>query len=195
MGRRSDHTRDELKELAVSESLKLIRVKGVGEFSARSVAEKMKYSVGTLYHVFGDLETFRYHIRSAILTLLYQKVEHGVARNKDKLKALVSAYIDFALEESNIWNFLFSQPIKQQDKMPEWYEQQIAQLFDLMVDQIALHTATREAAKKASRVLWPSIHGICELAILDKLVLINAGKPKTLAHHLVDTYLAGLNKS
>src|SRR5688572_8822706 len=56
MARRSDHTRDELEALILAEAHKLLAVTGLQRFSAREVAKRIGYSVGTLYNVFGSLD-------------------------------------------------------------------------------------------------------------------------------------------
>lgn len=56
MGRRSDHTRQELEHLFVVEGHKHMAEVGFARFSAREVAKRIGYSVGTLYNVFGTLD-------------------------------------------------------------------------------------------------------------------------------------------
>jgi len=50
MGRRNDHTRKDIKEMAISASLELIEERGFSGLSTRKVASKIGYSVGTLYN-------------------------------------------------------------------------------------------------------------------------------------------------
>ncbi|HEV3447204.1 MAG TPA: helix-turn-helix domain-containing protein, partial [Gemmataceae bacterium] len=56
MARRSDHTREELKDLAIQAAIALIEADGIGQFSARQVAARIGYTVGTLYNVFGSYD-------------------------------------------------------------------------------------------------------------------------------------------
>ena len=52
MGRRSDHTRAELEELILSAGHTLVAEAGLGGFSAREVARRIGYSIGTIHNVF-----------------------------------------------------------------------------------------------------------------------------------------------
>jgi AcrR family transcriptional regulator len=56
MGRRSDHTRSELTELFVAEGRRQLARTGLAGFSARDVAKRVGYSIGTLYNVFGSYD-------------------------------------------------------------------------------------------------------------------------------------------
>ena len=67
MARRSDHTREELKELAIAAGQKVISDEGFCKFSARKVAKEMGYTVGTLYNIFGDYNDIVLHINFATL--------------------------------------------------------------------------------------------------------------------------------
>ena len=67
MARRSDHTREELTELAIDAALALIEADGFAQFSARQVAAKIGYTVGTLYNVFGSYDSLLLHVQSQAL--------------------------------------------------------------------------------------------------------------------------------
>ena len=54
MARRNDHTRDELKEMAISAGQSIIIHEGFNKFSARKVARNIGYTVGTIYNIVGN---------------------------------------------------------------------------------------------------------------------------------------------
>src|SRR3546814_19197358 len=54
MGRRSDHSREELEALILEEGHRHMAESGFATFSSREVAQRIGYSVGTLYNVFGS---------------------------------------------------------------------------------------------------------------------------------------------
>lgn len=56
MGRRSDHSRDQLRTMIVEEGHRQIAEVGFAKFSAREVAKAIGYSIGTLYNVFGSYD-------------------------------------------------------------------------------------------------------------------------------------------
>ena len=66
MARRSDHSRDELYELALVAARRIIEDGGYRALTARKVADHMGYSPGTLYNVFAGLDD----VTDALLLLL-----------------------------------------------------------------------------------------------------------------------------
>src|ERR1700709_2205485 len=99
MGRRSDHSREELSRLIIAEGHKHMAEMGFARFSAREVAKRIGYSIGTIYNVFGthdalvlaiNTRTFRFwadHLRALL---------NGA--EQDRIGVLVEAYFSFARE-------------------------------------------------------------------------------------------------
>ena len=56
MGRRSDHSREELRELILKAGETLMAEVGFADFSAREVAKRIGYSIGTIHNVFGSVD-------------------------------------------------------------------------------------------------------------------------------------------
>ena len=54
MGRRADHSRDELFKMAVEAATKIVAKQGVRMLSTRRIAARMGYSAGTLYQLFDN---------------------------------------------------------------------------------------------------------------------------------------------
>lgn len=52
MARRSDHSREEIKEMALTAALTILEEEGARGLTARKVATAIGYTVGTLYLVF-----------------------------------------------------------------------------------------------------------------------------------------------
>ena len=72
MGRRSDHSREELHELIVGEGHRHISEAGFARFSAREVAKQAGYSIGTIYNVFGSYDQLMLAINGRTLDLWLQ---------------------------------------------------------------------------------------------------------------------------
>ena len=71
MGRRSDHTRSELKQLFVEEGRRQLGEVGLARFSARDVAKRVGYSIGTIYNVFGSYDGLILAINARTLDLWF----------------------------------------------------------------------------------------------------------------------------
>lgn len=197
MARRSDHTREELKNLAVQAGYTLLKEEGLAEFSARKVAREIGYTVGTLYNVFGTYEIFMLHIQAAILDDWFADLESAMKHNQDThpLHALAAAYIAYAKKNYSTWSVLFTRTSIPKEESPDWYKQKLDQFFAL-VEQVVLPIVGNDTveAQKSARLLWASIHGICVLTLSGKLDLLADEVPEKMSRDLIDTYLKGLTK-
>ena len=61
MARRSDHSREQLADMAVAAATALAERDGLRGVTARGVAREIGYTVGTLYNVFDNLDDVLRH--------------------------------------------------------------------------------------------------------------------------------------
>ena len=192
MGRRSDHTSAELKELIINASIKLITEIGPSAFGTRAIAKEIGYSFGTIYHIFGNLESLRYHVKGRILDNWYDDLSAGMDEVEGKARYLVDAYIDLSETQRFLWAFVFALPSEAKENAPDWYIEKVERLFSLVIEAFSPIIQNKEEAEMAARAIWPSIHGICVLAMAGKLDMVSNIPPKELAHRQLEIYLAGL---
>lgn len=196
MARRSDHTRDEIKVMSIQAGRDIIRADGFSSFSARKIAKKIGYSVGTLYNVFKSHEDLVFHISAATLDEMYEfitkrakKTHHGV----ESLIELAECYIEFANNNYNNWSALFEFNLPQNIALPEWYTDKIKKLFILADTPLkSLIGNNTKLVKRAGKVLWAAIHGICQLGITGKLDIVGADSIKVLTNSLIKNYIQGI---
>lgn len=191
MARRSDHTREELMDLAIREGLDILDKDGLSGFSARRVAKAMGYTVGTLYHVFGDLDHYMLHVNARILDGWHEDLSRRLKRSKkDPLIFLAQAYIDFARRHYNRWTTLFEFRMAGKAPLPGWYTEKLGRLFELVEAAILPHSGgDTQKARRDAKVLWAGIHGICVLSLSGKLDIVGAEKTEVLVNSLLDRYI------
>jgi AcrR family transcriptional regulator len=190
MARRSDHSKEELKELALRKGLEIIDENGLSGLSARGVTKAMGYTVGTLYHTFGNLDQYMLCLNGRILDEWYQELTAGLKRTKkDPLLYLSHAYISFAQQHYNRWTTLFEFRPAEQADVPDWYAEKMANLFRLVEHAILPHSKEALKARRDAKVLWAGIHGICVLSLSGKLDTVGADKVEILTDSLLEKYL------
>lgn len=192
MGRRSDHTQAQLKELIITASIKLITEIGPSAFGTRAIAKEIGYSFGTIYHIYGNLEALRYHVKGRILDNWHDDLSAGMDEVDAKAEYLVDAYIDLSEQQRFLWAFVFAIPSEPKINTPAWYIEKVEKLFSLVISAFSPITQNRKEAEIAARAIWPSIHGICVLAMAGKLDMVSSESPKELAHRQLAIYMAGL---
>jgi len=196
MARRSDHSREELKELAIQAGLKIIKNEGFKNFSARKVAAGIGYTIGTLYHIFGTYDDFVLHLNARTLDTWYSAMEEALQAHKkgSPIHAMATFYIRYSKEHYNEWVALFEYHVEEDKIVPDWYLAKMARFF-VLIEKLLLPIAknNRKKARRAAQILWAGIHGISILSLSGKLDLVGAESSEILASSFVDSYLSGIN--
>ncbi len=194
MARRSDHTREELTELAIAAAIELIEEHGFAEFSARQVAAKIGYTVGTIYNVFGSYDALLFHVHARTLDHWYEFLQARLKRAKsDPLRVLARGYVDYARTHYNRWLALFEHHRDQKTPVPEWYRERIKRFFAMLEDTIPRSAGRKK--KRDAQVLWAGIHGISVLSLTGRLELVGAETDDALVNALIDNYMDGCEAS
>ncbi|HEY1506355.1 MAG TPA: TetR/AcrR family transcriptional regulator [Stellaceae bacterium] len=194
MARRSDHSREELERIAVDAAVALIAEAGFENFSARQVAARIGYTIGTIYNVFGDYDNLLLQAHARTLDAWYAFLQDRLTQggDTDPLRALAAAYVDFARTHFNSWRALFANHRAQNERPPEWYAAKLRRLMALAEDVVLPHVDRDPVrARRAAQVIWAGIHGLCILSLSGKLELVGAASPETLADALIVNYLRG----
>lgn len=193
MARRNDNTREELKEMAVEAGISLLGEGGIQALSARSIAQRIGYTVGTLYNVFDDLEDIILHINAATVRDMYEALAplaKGKKQPLTRILAFAHGYGAYALAHPARWNLLHSSV--RTTPIPAWYREEIHRIFS-MVEQTLTGMAAFPAstAHDATHILWAGLRGICALSISQKLDHVEAQPMHALIDNFVTHYLQG----
>jgi AcrR family transcriptional regulator len=180
MGRRSDHTRDELRALLLAEGHKLLAEEGLKKFSGREVAKRAGYSVGTIYNVFGSLDRFILAINSRTFSLwadfLRRRLEQGGA---DRIRSLVEGYFDFALAHPNLWSAIYDHRVAEGEDLDPADQQRRAELTGIVEAEVraALPDPDMPEAGRLARSLIATVHGHCSYVLSGTFVLLEEPDP------------------
>jgi len=197
MARRSDHSRDEIKAMAIAAAAAILARRGVQALSARQVAKDIGYTVGTLYLVFKNLDELILHVNAATLDELAQLLREELHRHVEPqpaLRALAHRYWEFAQQQHARWSLLFTHQLAANAKPPAWFATKVRQLFAMVEEPLQQLHATQSSHERALvvRALWGGVHGVCALALSDKLRWGEEVATPELLDSLVTNFLHGL---
>ena len=195
MARRADHSREELTGLAIEAGRDILIKEGFSGFSARKVAAKIGYTVGTLYNVFGSYDEMILQINARTLDDWFAFMTQALAKHRSKgaLHALAKAYIEYSRTHYPLWRVLFEYQLEGDKAVPDWYAQKLARFFTQTEEELQpLLGKDKKKVRRAAHVLWAGIHGVCVLSLSGKLALVDAEAPEVLALSFIDHYMAGL---
>ncbi len=196
MARRSDHSREEIKAMAIDAAVTIVEEEGSKKLSARNVATAIGYTVGTLYLVFKNLDDLVLHLNARTLDDLHSWMverQEEDASPEQQLHAQADAYIDYAITHTARWNLLFESIGSVENELPDWYLERLSKVFGLIESALTplADDQGEEAIVQAARVLWAGVHGICTLKIRHRLNLAGGQTTGEMATMLIDNFLKG----
>ncbi|WP_114954362.1 TetR/AcrR family transcriptional regulator [Sphingosinicella terrae] len=184
MGRRSDHSREELEELILAEGHRLMAEVGYPRFSAREVAKRVGYSVGTLYNLFDSNHRLILAINSRTFLMWAAAMAERLAEDpEDRIAVLVDGYFRFASENSNLWMAIYEHRTPEGSDLPERYRKQRGELTGMVEAEIAkvLPEEARNKAAALARSLVATVHGHCVFALTGTFALLGEDRPQEAA--------------
>ncbi len=194
MGRRNEHSREELKELALRAAGDIVAGQGAAALSMREVARRIGYTVGALYLVFENLDDLTVHLNERTVMELRDALERIRGRANQpaqNLRLLVAAYCGFALLPTARWRLVFEHRLPEGQKAPPTYAGHTAAIFSLVkrrLMEIDRRLDEADAAELAT-TLWSAAHGICMLAVTGKLQLATHSSVQRLLDVLLDRFV------
>lgn len=195
MGRRNEHTREELREIALQAAEQLVAAHGLAGLSTRKIVARIGYTVGSLYLIFRNLDDLIAQMNERTLDTLQERLQTAAAGHPPAvaLRALAQAYIAFALAETHRWLALYQHRMPEGQSVPESFVAKVEQIFDLVQKELALLDPRRSPADNAlaARALWSGVHGICILGLDRKLETVGGRSIQEVTGSLLDHYLAG----
>jgi len=194
MGRRNEHSREELKALVLRAAGDIVAASGAAALSMREVARRIGYTVGALYIVFENLDDLIVHLNEQTILELRTALERIRGRTNQpaqNLRLLVAAYLGFALLNTARWRLVFEHRLPEGQKAPSTYAGHTAAIFALVGERLREAGITRDEASTAelATALWSGAHGICMLAVTGKLQVATQASVQRLLDVLLDRFL------
>ena len=184
MGRRSDHTRQELEHLFVVEGHKHMAEVGFARFSAREVAKRIGYSIGTLYNVFGTLDQLLIAINTRTFQLWAEEVRETLKRSgPDRIRCLVEAYFGFARAHPHSWTAIYDHHLPPDVVLSAEQNERRGGLTQIIVDEViaVLPLRAQVEAPRLARSLIAVVHGHCVYDLNGSFALMGIEQPMELA--------------
>jgi AcrR family transcriptional regulator len=193
MGRRSDHSRAELHAMIVAEGHRQMSEVGYAHFSAREVAKRIGYSVGTIYNVFGSLDMLVLAINGRTLDEWRGHLERRLDHTQDnRLDAAIEAYFEFAILHRHAWAALYDFRLPQEQPLPNHYEAKLTAIIDIVVTEVAaaLPEHARAQSDSLARSLLATVHGHCFFTLNGTFALLGEDDPLAAAYARVQEAIA-----
>ncbi len=180
MGRRSDHSREELEALVLAEGRGHLAEAGLARFSAREVAKRVGYSIGTLYNLFGSVDGLLTAINRETLRRWTQELRDRLdAGGGDRLAELVGGYFALAEAHPHLWAAVYEHHGTDAGPAAAAYHADAAALMAVAQAEVAARVpgAAPEEAAALTRSLLAAVHGHCHFAVHQTFGFLGGSAP------------------
>ena len=157
---------------------------GFARFSAREVAKRIGYSIGTLYNVFGSHDRLILAINNETFRLWADHLRERLSGTRaDRIRLLVEGYFSFARANPNLWMAIYDHRLPADAGIPEEFAAQRGELTEIVFLEVAsaLPEEVREMAPHLARSLIATVHGHCTFALNGTFDLMGEGEPLEMA--------------
>lgn len=169
--------------MIVAEGHRLMAETGFAAFSAREVARRVGYSVGTIYNVFDSLDHLLIAINSRTFEIWTDYLTQRIEGGSDRIRALVQAYFDFAREHPKLWMAIYDHRLPAGMAMPDRDMEKRRALTQIIFDEIARQLPARSESEveHLARSLIATVHGHCTYELNGSFELMGEKEPVELA--------------
>ena len=193
MARRNDHSKEELQALILSSALELVRKNGIEGLSARKLASKIKYSPGTVYSFYKNIDDLVMHINAYSLDSINLEIKKLTTVNhKNILRSICKIIFNFNENEKNLWQLLFEYKYSKKTKIPMWYQEKITLILDKIEKTLLKISKNKIIAHKLSRVFWTGLFGVISHNNNYKIKMSKSLQKTELMDSFLDHFLKGL---
>lgn len=185
---RKEREKEELRERILVAAKTLFLQKGVEKTSIRNIADLIEYSPGSIYHYFKDKnEIFHALHQGGFQQLMSRmKVLSTVADPLERLKAMGSIYVKFALENPDMYDLMFIKeaPIAHVSSSNEEHWKEGFGTFNFLRETIQECMRTGYFAghdqEALSFLVWSTVHGMVSLHIRRRFEVVLAQRQDTI---------------
>jgi len=174
-------SRDQKKEAIFKAATKAMTTQGLDGIHARVIAQHAGVSVGTIYNLYGDLDTLIRQLNAKTYDALFAVVDSALSKAVEAQKPpryqlldLAHAYLDFVEHHQRPWLAVLAFNRSQTEPPPKWYlekEQILFHVIEKALNDFPKARADQQLRHNHARALWASVHGIVTIAVADGFLM------------------------
>jgi len=195
MARRSDHSRQELKDLVVATATRIIADQGLRALTARKIAVEIGYSPGTIYNVVETLDELIATVNTRTMQALKAELDETSASGDTiaDIRQILKTYMGFQSRHPKLWAANIEHAGREDLEQPAFYVAELEAVLNSVETFLAPAFVGRSEAdvRRAVRVLWASLQGISAISPSAKFLQEGLQSPAAMAEDLVVTYVRG----
>lgn len=150
------------KKEMIEAAMRVVRVKGIGGLTAKTLADELGTSTQPVFTAFGSMDTVRQEVYAAAVRVHDSYANAGL-KEKIPFLGVGMQYIRFAQEEPELYRFLFLTHTQEQPYSAMQSMRHLQELVRPMLTDI--YHITAEEADLYFRNLWFVVHSLSTLIV------------------------------
>ncbi len=201
LAERKEREKEELKELILNASKKILLREGQEGLSIRKIAAAIEYSPATIYLYYKDKDAILHELMEMGFMLMNKYMVSAFAEQDpvERIHAIGAAYVKFGLENKDWYDLMFNsdKPMKHIEKcMEDWNEGMAMFNFLTMTCSEAIQKLKLKGLEDRILALhlWSLVHGLVNLAMTDRLDIVEKNNSKVLINKTLESVLKTIFK-
>ncbi|WP_339879605.1 TetR/AcrR family transcriptional regulator [uncultured Algoriphagus sp.] len=178
---RKEREKEELRETILKAAKSLFLERGIEKTSMRTIADKIEYSPGIIYHYFKDKNEIFHALHQEGFKALSEKMEvlSVVQDPLERIKAMGKIYVKFAMENPDMYDLMFIKDAPMchvnDSEKEEWKEGWFAfnGLRMTIVESLEKGYFPGHDAESLAYMVWSTVHGLVSLNIRKRCEVID----------------------
>lgn len=199
---RKEREKEELRDSILAAAKELFLEKGIDKTSIRNIADKIEYSPGIIYHHFRDKNEIFHALHQDGFISLQNKMEvlNSVKNPLERLKAMGSIYIGFAMENPDMYDLMFIKEAPMDhlfdSEHDDWKEGggSFNGLRMTIKECISQGYFEGHDSESLSYLVWSTVHGLVSLNIRKRCEVIELEKRNTIVQEGLEAFFKILDK-
>ena len=199
MATKTDERRVKLRVDLIDVAERHIAEGSLSSLKAREVAREAGCSLGAIYNVFADMDELVFAVNARTLSRLDQTLASRMESIEDDdiiaiMTTLAMVYLDFSVENPNLWSALFEHQYTDGRATPEWLVTAQAKLIGYIAYPLRrfLPDMSDQEIETLARALFSAVHGIVLLGTENRFVAVPLGEIRTQLKVIVKSVMHGL---
>ncbi len=199
---RREREKENIRSRILEEARLLFFEKGYDNASIRNIAERIEYSVGTIYLHFKDKDSIMHALQGQGFAILLEQMQvlESVEQPFERLKAMGAIYLDFAKKNPEYYDLMFiaRAPMNCIEENEGWQGglKTFGYLIKVVKDCQALGQFSEHTdAETLAYAIWSAVHGIAALNIRGRCLVVSEEKRESIDVKAYKDFLLVFSKS
>ncbi len=162
----------DIRRKILDETRRLLIDKGINDLSIRMISRSVGCSVGTIYFYFENKDVLVHALIEEGFDIMVDRQENIKAENatpSERLRQLCRVYFDFAMENPEYYEIMFSLKPERMARYPAEKYRKARRSLELFEDAIKDAAPHGDNSFYTSHLIWTFLHGIITLLQAERI--------------------------